>query len=217
MAELIKQTVMRRFHLHIGDMLQGEFELRPINLAFVFQVNCPGCFLYGIPTINSLYQELGDQVGIIGISTAFENFDLNTEGNTNLLLQEGKTIGATNAYLKSIGQQVDQQKILFPVAMDRMTPAKFFLTKENLDTLTQHNSKFELLAKEEQRQVLQSLQHHFAYYPKVAETFYLNQLQGTPSLVLFDQDFNIKKSTFGHHAKAAINSEIQKLLATDVR
>jgi len=207
---------MRRFHLHINNMLQGEFELRPINLAFIFQVNCPGCFLYGIPTINSLFEELGDQIGIIGISTAFENFNLNTEKNTNLLLQEGKTIGATHAYLQSIGQQVDQQKVLFPVAMDLMTPAKAFLTEKNLAILTQQNSRFKQLAQEEQQQVLQALQHHFAYYPKVATTFHLNQLQGTPSLVLFDQDLNIKKSTFGHHTKAAITSDIQKLLAIAV-
>ena len=207
---------MRRFHLHIDNILQGEFDLHPVNLAFIFQVNCPGCFLYGIPTINSLYQELGDQIGIIGISTAFENFNLNTERNTNLLLQEGKTIGATHAYLQSVGQQVNQQKVLFPIAMDRMTPAKDFLTKENLNILAQHNPKFDLLVKKEQQQVLQALQHHFAYYPKVAETFHLNQLQGTPSLVLFDQDLNIKKSTFGHLTKAAITSEIQSLLAAAV-
>jgi hypothetical protein len=33
--------------LEIDKVLQGSFDLQPINLLFVFQVNCPGCFLYG--------------------------------------------------------------------------------------------------------------------------------------------------------------------------
>jgi len=35
--------------LKIDRVLQGSFDLKALNLLFVFQVNCPGCFIYGFP------------------------------------------------------------------------------------------------------------------------------------------------------------------------
>jgi len=38
--------------LKIDRVLQGSFDLKALNL-FVFQVNCPGCFIYGFPSSTS--------------------------------------------------------------------------------------------------------------------------------------------------------------------
>ena len=78
----------QKLHLHYSRELQGKFSLKELNFLFVFQVNCPGCFLYGIPTVNQLYLEFGSQVGFLGLSTAFEDFEFNSRENTVKLLEE---------------------------------------------------------------------------------------------------------------------------------
>src|SRR5438128_10214400 len=71
-------------------------------LVEVFQVNCPGCFLYGIPQAIDLYNKYrkGGLI-VLGMATAFEDFDKNTMQNLELLLLKGEVIGET---LKALGQ-----------------------------------------------------------------------------------------------------------------
>jgi peroxiredoxin len=100
--------------LQIDRILQGSFELQALNLIFVFQVNCPGCFLYGFPFVNKLherYREAG--LNVLGLSTAFEDFELNTAANTELLLTQKQTVGATR---QSIGADYELA-IDFPIAV----------------------------------------------------------------------------------------------------
>ena len=52
---------MSKFHLNIQELVQGDFILNKVNMAFVFQVNCPGCFIYGIPMMNKLYNSFNDK------------------------------------------------------------------------------------------------------------------------------------------------------------
>ena len=81
------------FKLNYGKLLQGTFKAGNYNLAFVFQVNCPGCFFYGIPVFNTLYNQFSDKINFIGISTAFEYFKYNTLENTKKLLLNGELVG----------------------------------------------------------------------------------------------------------------------------
>ena len=68
----------------------------------VFQVNCPGCFLYGIPQAISLYEKFKDKnVKVLGVATAFEDYDKNTLQNLELLLSENQVIGETFKALKT--------------------------------------------------------------------------------------------------------------------
>ena len=62
----------------------------------VFQVNCPGCFIYGIPEAIDTFQKYkNNDVVVLGLATAFEDFDKNTLENLKLLLKENKVIGET--------------------------------------------------------------------------------------------------------------------------
>ena len=83
---------MSKFHLNIQEVAQGQFNLQKVNLAFVFQVNCPGCFIYGIPIVNKLYKTFNHKIGIIGVATAFEDFEFNNEANLKLLLNDGTLV-----------------------------------------------------------------------------------------------------------------------------
>ena len=49
-----------------------------IVLVEVFQVNCPGCFLYGIPEAINIYNKYHSEgVTVLGVATAFEDYDKN--------------------------------------------------------------------------------------------------------------------------------------------
>ena len=99
----------------------------------VFQVNCPGCFMYGIPEsieIHNKYKSEG--VSVLGMATAFEDFDKNTIENLQLLLETSEVIGETKKML-----QADKisYKIPYPVAMDSLIKQSGEVTKEKMDSL----------------------------------------------------------------------------------
>ena len=47
-----------------------------VVLVEVFQVNCPGCFMYGIPEAIEIFNKYKSKgVSVLGVATAFEDFD----------------------------------------------------------------------------------------------------------------------------------------------
>lgn len=166
---------MSLFHLHTQRPLQGSFQIKNINMAFVFQVNCPDCFVYGIPMMNDFFMKYENEIGFIGVSTAFEDFELNTEINTQLLLQDNKLTGETKKYYQSISEDVYLQKISFPVAFDSLKPTNEFLTNENVQVICNKNPNFALLSAEEKLTMLNSVKEYYGRLPFIAETFTLNQ------------------------------------------
>jgi len=54
----------------------------------VFQVNCPGCFIYGFPRQQAALEVSSVGLNVLGLSTAFEDFEYNTAANTELLLMK---------------------------------------------------------------------------------------------------------------------------------
>ena len=95
---------MAKLHLKYSPLDNQPVAPKALNLLFVFQVNCPGCFAYGFPLVNRLMRELeSEQIGFLGMSTAFEDFELNTADNTRLLLEEGKPVGETAKMLSNYG------------------------------------------------------------------------------------------------------------------
>ncbi|MGI0089117.1 MAG: TlpA family protein disulfide reductase, partial [Nitrosopumilaceae archaeon] len=95
-----------------------------VVLVEVFQVNCPGCFLYGIPEAIEIYKKYhNDGVTVLGVATAFEDYDKNTLENLELLVSTGEVIGETRMALEQYGQLRENKlpyKIPFPVAMDSL-------------------------------------------------------------------------------------------------
>ena len=109
---------MTHFQIKVSQVLQGEFQLKSLNLLLTFQVNCPGCFIYALPLAARLHETYGDRLNILGLSTAFEDYDLNTLENTRHLLDSGTVVGMTKRYLRQQGQQTYDLPIRFPVAFD---------------------------------------------------------------------------------------------------
>ena len=97
-------------NLDVSTWVQGkptniEGEKGNVVLVEVFQVNCPGCFLYGIPEAIDIYRKYRDRgLTVLGLATAFEDFDKNNLENLQKLVTTGEVIGETYRAFSSSGQ-----------------------------------------------------------------------------------------------------------------
>lgn len=114
---------MSTIELHIGEMLQGDFAPGPLNILLVFQVNCPGCFVHALPLAAEIHKSYsGRGINVLGLSTVFEDFELNTREHTIQLLDDGRMVGETAKHFGGHGVERYETPILFSVAMDLVGP-----------------------------------------------------------------------------------------------
>src|SRR5947208_17106643 len=117
-------------NLIVSDWIQGrptniDKERGKVVLVEVFQVNCPGCFTHGIPQAIDMHMKYyQDGLSVLGVATAFEDFDKNTLDNLKLLLTTGEVIGETRKVVAEYGHLAPGNKlgykIPFPVGMDAL-------------------------------------------------------------------------------------------------
>ena len=180
-----------------------------IVLVEVFQVNCPGCFMYGIPESIEIYDKYKSEgVSVLGMATAFEDFDKNTLENLQLLLETGEVIGETKKML-----QADKisYKIPYPVAMDSLIKQSSEVTKEKMDSLIKNQiPNFDAQPEDYKNQIYDKVKDYFMSKEFSAETFEMYSLQGTPSSILIDRNGILRDVSFGQNG--LVESKIQKLL-----
>ena len=186
-----------------------------IVLVEVFQVNCPGCFMYGIPEsieIHNKYKSEG--VTVLGMATAFEDFDKNTLENLEMLVKTGEVIGETQKMLSQYGQLQNNKmkfKIPYPLAMDSLVKQTGDVTKEKMDSMIKNQiPDFDSQSEEYKNQIYQRVKVYFASKEYSAETFEMYALQGTPSTILVDRKGILRNVSFGQHGQ--MDSMIQTLL-----
>lgn len=136
-------------NLKVSEWVQGkptniDKEINNVILVEVFQVNCPGCFIYGIPDAIEIYRKYNKRnVTVLGIATAFEDFDKNTLENLKLLLFTGEVIGETRNALSQYGQLIEGKKlpykIPFPIAMDSLKKESNVFTEGTLMDFIESN------------------------------------------------------------------------------
>ena len=107
-----------------GDPTNIDQEQGNVILVEVFQVNCPGCFLYGLPAAIEIYQKFkGQALCVLGLATAFEDFDKNNLENLKKLVFDGEVVGETLNTMSSRemlhGNRL-QYSIPFPIAWDQV-------------------------------------------------------------------------------------------------
>lgn len=195
-------------NLQVSTWVQGKptdinNEKGNVVLVEVFQVNCPGCFLYSIPETIDIYRKYKDKgLTVLGLATAFEDFDKNNLENLQKLLSTGEVIGETYRAFSSTGQLKDQNKlpykIPFPVAMDMLVKHSGILTESkimdfieaNIPTFRSYPEKDRQILIERVKQYLQSKQYS-------AMTFEQYALRGTPSVILIDRAGILRGTYFG--------------------
>ena len=173
-----------------------------VVLIEVFQVNCPGCFIYSLPRaidLHDRYQQQG--LVVIGLATAFEDYDKNTLENLQELVTTGEVIGETFKALNQYGMLSQGKlawKIPFAVGMDRVVAETEPVTDERVYRYaSEFLPDFEKLSDEQRKSVLQQVRHYMERKSMRAETFERFALQGTPSCILFDRKGQLKDVSFG--------------------
>lgn len=211
-------------NIQVSEWVQGlptnfDQEKDKIVLVEVFQVNCPGCFLYGIPEAINIYNKYKDDgVRVLGLATAFEDFDKNTLENLKSLLEKGEVIGDTLQALDQYGKLADGNKlpykIPFPVAMDKLVKINGeSIPKEKImDFIYGQLPDFDSQPEDYKNQIIKRVEEYMKSKEYSAETFEGYGLQGTPSTILVDRNGILKDISFGQsdHIEPMIRSLLNK-------
>lgn len=179
------------------DQLQGK-----VVLVEVFQVNCPGCFLYALPEAVELHRKYADAgLAVLGVATAFEDFDKNTLENLRRLAERNEVIGET---LKALSQhgQLDQgrlpYRIPFPLAMDRLSERQNEISDADiLEFIRGRLPDFDRQPDAYRQQIYKQVRGYLESLRYRAETFERFRLKGTPSQILVDKRGILRACEFG--------------------
>ena len=186
-----------------------------VKLVEVFQVNCPGCFMHSIPEIINIYNKYkSDGLSVMGMATAFEDYDKNTLENLEMLLTTGEVVGDTKQALTQYGQLDNGKlpfKIPYPVAMDSLVKEGGEPSMEKMNAfINQQIPNFESQPDEYKNQIYARVKEYYKSKEYTAETFEMYSLQGTPSTILVDRKGILRDVSFG--STANLESMVQKLL-----
>lgn len=208
-------------NLSVSKWVQGlptniDKEKDNVVLVEVFQVNCPGCFLYGIPQAVEIYNKYRKEgVTVLGVATAFEDFDKNTLENLELLLTKGETIGETLKALGQYGQLVEgtklPYKIPFPVGMDLLAKDGGDITQEKIKEVIEANVPgFDTYNQNQKAEIIERVKQYLKSKEYSAQTFEQFALRGTPSTILIDKKGILRDVGFGQ--SEFLEEQIKQLL-----
>ncbi|HEY9399580.1 MAG TPA: TlpA disulfide reductase family protein [Nitrososphaeraceae archaeon] len=183
----------------------------------VFQVNCPGCFIYGIPEAIDTYQKYKSKgVVVLGLATAFEDFDKNTLENLKMLLKENKVIGETLTTLTYQSKLLNKGKlsynIPFPVGMDMLVKEKLPIEdKRVMEFVNENVLDFDLYHQKDKEQIISRVKSYLETKPFSPLTFEEYSLKGTPSTIFINKNGILRETTFGSTGLMA--TTVEKLLS----
>ena len=208
-------------NLHVAEWIQGlptniDKNIGKVVLVEVLQVNCPGCFMYAIPNAIEIYKNYSkDDVVVLGLATAFEDYDKNTIDNLRLLLSSGQVIGETLNALNQYGQLKDgnklNYKIPFPVGMDILRQnTTNYLDTDIFKYIEANISNYDSYSESDKKILFERVKYYLKNKKYSALTFDQYQLQGTPSAILVDRKGILKNVFFG--ANNYLNGLINQLV-----
>ena len=208
-------------NLEVSSWVQGkptniDKEKGNVVLVEVFQVNCPGCFLNGIPEAIDIHKKYKDSgLTVLGMATAFEDFDKNNLQNLEKLVTTGEVIGETYRVLAQYGQLRDGNKlpykIPFPVGMDLLKKESDSLTESKIMDFIEANVPDLRSYSEKDRQVLiERVKQYMRSKEYSAKTFEGYALRGTPSSILVDRKGVLRSTFFG--SNGVLEGAIEELL-----
>jgi len=195
-------------NLQISAWVQGkptniDNEKGNVVLVEVFQVNCPGCFLYSIPETIDIYKKYRDKgLTVLGLATAFEDFDKNNVENLQKLLSTGEVIGETHRAFSSAGQLKDGNKlpylIPFPTAMDMLVKHSGPLNQSKImDFIEANIPSFRSYPEKDRQLLIERVKQYLQSKEYSAKTFEEYGLRGTPSAILIDRKGILRGTYFG--------------------
>jgi thiol-disulfide isomerase/thioredoxin len=196
-------------NLKVSKWVQGlptniDKEKDKVILIEVFQVNCPGCFLYGIPEAIEIYDKYRNEgVRVFGVATAFEDYDKNTLENLELLLTTGQVVGETYNALSQYGALKGNKlsyNIPFPVAMDSLKKEDGNWTEDRvIDFIETNFPEFNSYSDMQKADMIERVKAYLKTKQFSAETFEEYALRGTPSSILIDKKGILRHVSFGQN------------------
>lgn len=193
--------------LEISAWVQGEArslqDLRgSVVLVEVFQVNCTGCFVHALPEVVHLHNTYAQQgLQVIGLATAFENFDINTLENLERLVHSGEMTGEPLKQLAAAGHLQGNKldyKLPFPIAMDLLSANREAVNEDSIKQFIQDQvSDYAHLPADRQQLIWQRASDYLHGKTHRAHSFERYQLQGTPSSIVIDRRGILRDVSFG--------------------
>jgi len=183
-----------------------------VVLIEVFQVNCPGCFVHALPEVLQLHRQYHDQgLTVIGLATAFEDFDINTLDNLQRLVATGELIGEPLRQLGKSGllqgNRLDYS-LPFPIGMDALIENNTKIDEGAINAfILGQLPDYASWPTERKQAVYDKARAYLQSRTHCAQTFESYHLQGTPSSILVDRDGILRDVSFGYvnHLEPAIN------------
>ena len=208
-------------NLSVSQWVQGlptnlDREKDRIVVVEVFQVNCPGCFMYAIPEAIAVYKKYGgDGVRVLGVATAFEDYDKNTLANLEMLAATGEVVGDTleslGRYGRLHGGNRLPYKIPFPLGMDELVPVGGEPGAERIrEIIDQQIPDFDSRPAEYREAIVGRVRAHLLSRQYSARTFERYALRGTPSTIIVDRRGVLRSVTFG--SNGALEPAVRALL-----
>ena len=187
-----------------------------VVLVEVFQVNCPGCFIYGIPETIDIYKKYKDKgLAVVGLATAFEDFDKNTLENLQKLVTTGEVIGETYRALAQYGRLRDNNKlpykIPFPVGRDLLRKESGQMTDiKIMDFIEANIPDFRSYTEKDLKVLVERVKQYLRSKEYSAKTFEEYALRGTPSSILVDRKGVLRYTFFG--SNGFLEGPVEELL-----
>jgi thiol-disulfide isomerase/thioredoxin len=208
-------------NLEVSSWVQGkptniDKEKGNVVLVEVFQVNCPGCFLHGIPEAIDIYKKYKDKgLIVLGMATAFEDYDKNTLENLQKLVTTGEVIGETYHALAQYGQLKDGNKlpykIPFPVGMDMLKKESGQMTDSKImDFIEANIPDFRAYTEKDRQALIERVKQYLRSKEYSAKTFEEYALRGTPSSILVDRKGVLHSTSFG--SNGFLEGAVEELL-----
>ena len=206
--------------LAVSEWVQGgpvnlDGLLGRVVLVEVFQVNCPGCFIYALPEACKLLRRYADMgLTVLGLATAFEDFNKNTSENLRRLVGQHEVIGETFKALNQRGLLDNGRlsyRIPFPLAMDVLTRRMTDVNDDEVFSFIQGRLPgFDFYPDDHRQQVIKQVRSYLETQCYRAETFERFELRGTPSHIVVDKAGVLRGCEFG--AFPELEGQLFKLL-----
>lgn len=208
-------------NLQVSEWVQGkptniDKEKGNVVVVEVFQVNCPGCFMYGLPEAIDLYNRYKDKgLTMLGMATAFEDYELNTLDNLKKLVTTGEVVGETYKALSMYGQLKEgakiPYKIPFPVGMDLLQKENGQLTESRvMDFIEANVPDFRSYGEKDRQALIERVKEYLKHKQYSAKTFEEYSMRGTPTSLIIDKKGNLRYNLFG--ATGQLEGIVQGLL-----
>ncbi|MCA6369264.1 MAG: hypothetical protein IM631_10380 [Cytophagales bacterium] len=194
--------------LSYTEVINGELNFSPINLMMAFQVNCPGCFMHGFPMLKELQTHYGNKLSCIALSTAVEDFHVNTEENAKLLVNTGELVGETLRAQEAHHLNWDKTTLSVPVVIDEVVNQSELQQPKFVENIIQNMLDPTTTPALEQENMRASLYNYFSQLPQCGKTFAANLMRGTPSFFLLTDSMEILMQWFGHADSRLIRNKL---------